>query len=209
MNKKEKTKAIIKRLKEAYPESKCSLTYADPLQLMVATILSAQCTDERVNKVTPALFEKYPNVEAFASADMDELQAAVQSTGFFRNKAISIQESSREILATHGGEVPQTMADLVKLRGIGRKTANVVLGNAFGIAAGVVVDTHVKRLSNRLGLTKQNQPEKIEQDLIKLVPRTDWVLFPHLMIFHGRKVCKARKPLCGDCSLAELCPSRQ
>lgn len=202
----ERTARIIGTLKKAYPEAKCSLEHAEPLQLLVATILSAQCTDERVNKVTPALFRKYRDARAFASAPPGELEADIRSTGFFNNKAKSIRGACRMILEKHGGRVPETMEELLELPGVARKTANVVLGNAFGKNEGVVVDTHVTRLSRRMGLTRQKTPEKIEQALIKLVPRADWALFSHLLIHHGRAVCDARKPECERCCVEKWCP---
>jgi endonuclease III len=204
---KERTRAVIKLLKREYPDARCSLDHRNPLELLVATILSAQCTDERVNLVTPALFAKYPTARDFAEAELSELERDIRPTGFFRNKARAIQGACRLLVERHGGRVPERMEDLLELPGVARKTANVVLGNAFGRAPGVVVDTHVTRLSARLGLSAQNSAEKIEQDLINLVPKKDWVVFPHLLIYHGRKVCKARTPLCGVCVLAPHCPS--
>jgi len=198
---------MIRTLKREYPKARCSLDYSSPLELLVATILSAQCTDERVNKVTPGLFRRYPTAADYASAPPEELEREIHSTGFFRNKARSIQGACRQLRDEHGGRVPQTMDELLKLPGVARKTANVVLGNAYGQASGVVVDTHVARLSERLGLSAEKAPEKIEQDLMRLVPRRDWVLFPHLLIAHGRKICKARAPLCCDCPLQQVCPS--
>lgn len=209
MRKQERVKWVLKTLKKTYPDAHCALFYSNPFELLVATILSAQCTDERVNKVTADLFKKYPNPEAFAAADLFELQNDVRSTGFFRNKAIAIKETAQQIITDHGGQVPNNMQALVHFKGVGRKTASVVMGNAFNNAEGVVVDTHVGRLSRRLGLTKHQSPEKVEQDLIGLILRADWVLFPHLMISHGRAVCKARKPMCLDCILQENCPSSQ
>jgi endonuclease III len=198
---------IISLLKRAYPDARCSLDYRDPLQLIVATILSAQCTDVRVNKVTPALFAKYKTAADFAAATQDELERAIQSTGFFRNKAKSIRAMAAQLVESHHGKVPRTMDELTALAGVGRKTANVVLGNAFGLNHGVVVDTHVARLSRRLGLSKADDPVKIERDLMKLVPEKEWTLWPHLLIHHGRAVCTARKPACERCVLAKLCPS--
>jgi len=206
MELKERTLKIIGALKKAYPEAKCSLEHGEPLQLLVATILSAQCTDERVNKVTPGLFRKYRNAKAFAEAPPGELEGEIRSTGFFNNKAKSIRGACRVILETHGGRVPDTMEALLELPGVARKTANVVLGNAFGKSEGVVVDTHVQRLSGRMGLTRQKGPEKIEQALMKLVPREEWTLFSHLLIHHGRASCRARGPLCEGCVVAGLCP---
>lgn len=201
-----RTLEIIRRLKKTYPDAHCALNHTNAFELLVATILSAQCTDERVNKVTAELFRKYRAPEDFAQAAPEELEEDIRSTGFFRNKAKSIRATSRKIIEDFGGEIPQTMDELLSLNGVARKTANVVLGNAFGIASGVVVDTHVKRLSNRLGLTEQANPEKIELDLQKLVPKKDWVMFSHWLIWHGRAVCKARKPLCGECVLEDICP---
>ena len=200
---------ITQRLWAAHPDACCALIHEDPFQLLVATILSAQCTDERVNKVTPGLFEKYPTATAFAGADRGELEELVRSTGFFRNKAKHIQEAAQRIVHDFGGEMPQDMDDLLSLPGVARKTANVVLGVGFHIADGVVVDTHVSRLSQRLGLTVQKDPKKIEQDLMALTPRSEWIDLSHLLIFHGRRVCDARKPNCEACTLADLCPSAE
>jgi endonuclease III len=204
---KKRARRIVRVLKKEYPEARCSLNYSNPLELLVATILSAQCTDERVNLVTADLFRKYRTAEDYAAAPAEELERDIHSTGFFRNKAKSIQGACRLISERHGGDVPASMDELLELPGVARKTANVVLGNAYGIASGVVVDTHVARLSERLGLSREKTPEKIEQDLASLVPESDWILFPHLLIAHGRKVCKARAPVCGECVLAKLCPS--
>jgi len=200
-----RVRAVIEQLQELYPDARCALDFRTPLELLVATILSAQCTDERVNKVTPALFATYPDAAAFAGADPAALEKAIHSTGFFRNKAKSIREASADIVAKHGGQVPRTLEDLTALRGVGRKTANVVLGNAYGVP-GVVVDTHVTRLSHRLGLTNETDPVKIEFALMPLVPRELWTLFSHWLILHGRAVCNARKPLCSQCPLAPHCP---
>jgi endonuclease-3 len=200
-----RAKRIVSLLKKQYPDAKCALNYENPLQLLVATVLSAQCTDVRVNMVTPALFARYPNAEAFANADLSELETAIKSTGFFRNKARSIQESTKRIVSDYGGEVPNTLEDLVHLPGVGRKTANVILGNAFNVP-GITVDTHVRRVSHRLGLTKHSIPEKIEQDLMELIPKKEWTAFSHRMIFHGRQVCHARKPTCEICALNKVCP---
>jgi len=197
----------IARLKSAYPDARTALDWSSPLELLVATILSAQTTDVRVNSVTPDLFAQYPTAADLADADPTELEEAIRPTGFFRNKAKSLQGMARALVEDHGGEVPRTMEDLVALPGVGRKTANVVLGNAFSIDEGVVVDTHVRRLSNRLGFTSHSDPEKIEDDLIRTVPKRDWTVFSHLLILHGRSVCKARKPACGDCVVNDLCPS--
>jgi len=198
---------IIKRLKQAYPDARCSLNFSTPLELLIATILSAQCTDERVNLVTIELFGKYRSAEDYVRAVPAELERDIHSTGFFRNKAKAIQGACRMICDEHGGRVPETLEELIALPGVARKTANVVLGNAFEIASGVVVDTHVSRVSQRLRLTAHEQPEKIERDLIELVPRRDWIIFPHLLIAHGRAVCRARTPLCAECPVEPLCPS--
>ena len=204
---KARTRTIIRRLKRAYPDAKCSLNHTNPFELLVATILSAQCTDERVNMVTADLFRKYRKPEDYLNVSPRELEKDIQSTGFFRNKTKSIQGASKMLTEQYGGQVPHTMEELLELPGVARKTANVVLGNAFDIHAGVVVDTHVTRLSHRLALTQQKTAEKIEQDLIPIVPKKDWVIFPHLMIYHGRKICKARNPLCAECTIEKLCPS--
>jgi endonuclease-3 len=204
---KERTRRIIRLLEKRYPDARCSLDYSNPLELLVATILSAQCTDERVNLVTAELFRKYRRAEDYTSVEQSELEADIRSTGFFRNKARAIQGACRIIAEEHGGQVPASLEELLALPGVARKTANVVLGNAFQIASGVVVDTHVARVSARLGLSAQIQPEKIEQDLIELVPKRDWINFSHLLIFHGRQTCKARTPLCAECVLEPLCPS--
>ncbi|MDN5698030.1 MAG: endonuclease III [Rubrobacter sp.] len=197
----------ISRLKALYPEARTELNWRTPLDLLVATILSAQCTDVRVNQVTEGLFSRYRAAEDYAGVDQETLEEQIRSTGFYRNKAKSIQGMARGLLEDHGGEVPRTLGELVKLPGVGRKTANVVLGDAFGAPEGVVVDTHVKRLSARLGLTEQKDPEKVERDLVRIVPEHDWAAFSHLLIFHGRSVCKARKPDCPACDLNDLCPS--
>jgi endonuclease-3 len=194
-------------LRKEYPDARCSLNHSNPFELLIATILSAQCTDERVNIVTADLFRKYRKPADFLEVPATELENDIRSTGFFRNKTKSIQGASRRIVEEYGGGVPETLDELLSLPGVARKTANVVLGNAFGIAAGVVVDTHVSRISKRLGLTKHQQPEKIERDLIETVPKKDWIDFSHLLIYHGRKVCKARLPLCGECVVERLCPS--
>ena len=198
---------VISRLKEEYPNARTELTWSNPLELLVATVLSAQTTDVRVNQVTPGLFEKYRSARDFAKADPESLEAEVRPTGFYRNKARSLRNMARALVEDHDGEVPCTMKELTSLPGVGRKTANVVLGNAFGIDEGVVVDTHVRRLSNRLGLTTHKDPEKIEKDLLKVVPERDRTIFSHLLIFHGRRVCKARKPDCPNCVLNDICPS--
>jgi endonuclease-3 len=204
---KTRTREVIRRLKRAYPGAKCSLNHTNPFELLIATILSAQCTDERVNIVTADLFRKYRKPEDYLNVSPRELEKDIQSTGFFRNKTKSIQGTSKMLSEQYGGEVPQTMDELLELPGVARKTANVVLGNAFDIHAGVVVDTHVTRLSHRLAFTQQKTAEKIEQDLIPIVPKKDWVIFPHLMIYHGRKICKARNPLCNECVIEKQCPS--
>jgi endonuclease III len=198
---------ILARLKRLYPDATCSLDYTTPVQLLVATILSAQCTDERVNKVTPALFARFPDARSMATADMIELEQLVRSTGFYHNKAKNIQGACRKIVAEFNGEVPQQMEQLLTLPGVARKTANVVSAHAFGNIQGVTVDTHVKRLTNLLGLTAHLDPIKIEQDLMKLIPKVDWENFSIMTIYHGRAICNARKPNCLDCELAELCPS--
>jgi endonuclease-3 len=204
---KARTREVIKRLKRAYPDAKCSLNHSNPFELLVATILSAQCTDERVNIVTADLFRKYRKPEDYLNVSPRELEKDIQSTGFFRNKTKSIQGASKVLTEEYAGEVPRTMEELLELPGVARKTANVVLGNAFSIKAGVVVDTHVTRLSHRLAFTQQKTAEKIELDLIELVPKKDWVIFPHLLIAHGRKICKARNPLCPECPVEKQCPS--
>jgi endonuclease-3 len=201
-----RTRKIIAGLEKTYPTAHCELVHKNPLELLIATILSAQCTDKRVNLVTEKLFKKYRSAEDFADAEISELENDIRSTGFYKNKARNIKAACRDIVEKHGGKVPQTMEELIQLGGVGRKTANVVLGNAFGINVGVVVDTHVMRLSNRLGLTKQKTPEKIEPDLMKLVPQKQWTLFSHLLIWHGRRRCFARKPDCFNCEVLELCP---
>jgi endonuclease-3 len=196
---------IVRTLARLYPDAHCALHYSNPLQLLIATILSAQCTDERVNRITPALFARYPDAHSFATADRAELEKLIKPTGFFRNKAKNIIACCTQLMELHGGEVPRTMEELVPLPGIGRKTANVILGNSFGVP-GIPVDTHVGRLSQRMGLSVHSDPVKIERDLMELVPRKEWTMFGHRMIFHGRQVCHARKPLCGTCALAKICP---
>lgn len=205
-NKKDRTAEIIKRLKKEFPDAHCALNHTNAFELLVATILSAQCTDVRVNIVTADLFRKYRTPQDYLKIPQEELEQDVRSTGFFRNKAKNIQAACEKIVENFGGEIPQTMEELLTLNGVARKTANVVLGNAFGIASGVVVDTHVRRLSNRLGITKQSNPEKIELDLQKLVPKSDWVMFSHWLIMHGRGDCNARKPRCAECVLEDICP---
>jgi len=204
---KKRTRDIIRRLKRAYPDAKTALNHSNPFELLIATILSAQSTDVRVNIVTADLFRKYKKPEDYLKVSAHELEKDIHSTGFFRNKTKSIQGTAKLLTEQYGGEVPHTMDELLELPGVARKTANVVLGNAFGIKAGVVVDTHVTRLSHRLALSEEKTAEKIEQDLIPIVPKKDWVIFPHLMIYHGRKICKARNPLCEECAIEKLCPS--
>jgi len=203
----ERAGEVYDLLAEEYPKAHCELDFVDAFQLAVATILSAQTTDERVNMVTPELFRRYPDARSLAAARQEEVEEIVRSTGFFRNKAKNITGFAREVVAEHGGRVPATMKELSALPGVGRKTANVILGNAFGVDEGVVVDTHVKRLSALLGFTKETTPEKIEQDLIALFPRERWTMLSHLLIWHGRRVCDARKPRCEACAISHLCPS--
>ncbi len=198
---------MIRRLKAEYPDAHCELDHRNAFELLCATILSAQCTDARVNLVTPALFERYPVPEALADARQEDVEAIIRPTGFFRNKAKSLLGMARAVVEEHRGRIPRTMEELRSLPGVGRKTANVILGNAYGINEGVTVDTHVGRLSRYLGLTKHDDPEKVEQDLMKLAPREEWALLSHLLIFHGRRVCIARRPQCDRCVLADLCPS--
>jgi endonuclease-3 len=201
-------RAILQKLDEAYPEAACALTHRNAFQLLVSTILSAQCTDERVNRVTATLFPKYPNPKAFAYANPNELEQDIRPTGFFRNKTKSIMGASKKIVEEFRGEVPRTMEELLTLPGVARKTANVVLGTAFGIASGIVVDTHVQRLAERLDLSKNSDPKKIEQDLMQVIPKEKWILFSHQLIWHGRRVCQARKPKCIECNLEPLCYSK-
>jgi endonuclease III len=205
--KQDRAKRIIALLRRQYPNAKCSLDFGNVHQLMVATILSAQCTDERVNIVTPALFDRYRSVRDFAEADKNELEKLVYTTGFFANKTKSIIASAQQLLERHDGEVPRTLDELVKLMGVGRKTASVILGVGYGLAEGIVVDTHVARISNLLGLTSQTDPVKIERDLMKIIPREDWIDYSHLLIYHGRAICIARRPDCPSCPLKKLCPS--
>lgn len=202
-----RTLEIIKRLKKAYPDAHCALVHSSPFELLIATILSAQCTDLRVNIVTATLFRKYRGPQDFINVAQTELEKDIHSTGFYRNKAKNIQAACKRIIEVYGGEIPTRMEDLLSLGGVARKTANVVLGNAFGIASGVVVDTHVSRLSQRLGLTESKTPEKIEHDLSVMVPKKNWIMFPHWMIYHGRQICDARKPKCQICCLSDVCPS--
>ena len=204
---KKRAAKIVSLLKKSYPDVRCSLNHASPLELLVATILSAQCTDERVNVVTADLFRKYRRAEDYTKVSQEELEQDIRSTGFFRNKAKAIQGACRMLVEKYNGRVPETMEELLELPGVARKTANVVLGNAYGLASGVVVDTHVSRLSQRLGLSTEEHPEKIERDLCALIPRKQWIDFSHLLIAHGRAVCKARAPLCAECFLVELCPT--
>jgi len=198
---------VLSQLKALYPDARCALNYRNAFELLCATILSAQCTDARVNMVTPTLFARYPTPFELAEADSDEVQKIIQSTGFFRNKTRSLIGMAQALVANHGGEVPRTMEELRKLPGVGRKTANVVLGNAYNLNEGVTVDTHVGRLSRLLGLSPETDPEKIEEQLMRLFPQEDWALLSHLLIFHGRQVCIARRPRCADCVLARMCPS--
>jgi endonuclease III len=197
---------IVKRLKAAYPDARCALEFKTPLQLLVATILSAQCTDTRVNIVTKDLFRKYPDAKAFAAARLSQLERAIQSTGFFRNKAKNIKNCCLALVEQYAGQVPQDLHALVELPGVGRKTANVVLGTAFAIPTGVVVDTHIGRLSRRLGMTRHTDPVKVERDLMSQLPKREWIDFGHRMIAHGRRICVARKPKCDLCPLADICP---
>lgn len=204
----QRVQTLIKQLKKLYPDAECALHHKNAFELLLATILSAQCTDEKVNQVTPALFEHYKNPEGFANADLPELEQFIRSTGFFKNKAKSLKGAATAILEKHHGEVPQTLEELVELPGVGRKTANVVLGVAFKIPSGIVVDTHVARLSYRLGLTTSDNPVQIEKDLQKLVPKKHWIEWSHLLIFHGRRICMARKPQCAKCALLPNCPRK-
>ncbi|MBI5239791.1 MAG: endonuclease III [Elusimicrobia bacterium] len=208
MQRKAQAAAVVKGLRRLYPDAHCELDHKTPLELLVATILSAQCTDKRVNVVTRTLFTKYRSAADYARADTAELEALVRSTGFFRSKAKSIQETAKVLAAKHGGKVPDSMEDLLQLRGVARKTANVILGTAYGIAGGIVVDTHMKRVAFRLGLTDQADPEKVERDLMKLVPKKDWIFFSQGMVWHGRRVCFARNPDCAGCALNRICPKR-
>jgi endonuclease-3 len=202
-----RTLDIIARLKALYPDAHCELDFRNPFELLAATILSAQCTDVRVNLVTPALFRRWPDAHALAQAKQDDIEEAIRSTGFFRNKAKSLIGMAQAVVADHGGEIPRTMAELRLLPGVGRKTANCVLGNAYGMSEGVTVDTHVLRLSLLLRLSRATDPEKLEQELMTLVPRGDWAMISHLLIWHGRRVCIANRPKCGECVLNDLCPS--
>lgn len=204
----ERERKIIDGLKKLYPDAGCELEHGNVFELLVATILSAQCTDERVNKTTPALFAKYPDAAAMAAAPVEDLETLIRPTGFFRSKALSIKEASRKITEDFGGEIPKDKDKLMTLRGVAGKTANVVLGTGYGIASGIVVDTHVKRLSFRMGLTKETDPVKIEKALIKKIPEKDWIWLSHAMILHGRRVCNARKPQCENCALNGVCPKK-
>jgi len=204
---KERLQSIIRRLQEVYPDAHCELDFETPFQLLVATILSAQCTDKRVNIVTRELFPKYPTAYEFAAVSQDELELAIKSTGFYRNKAKNLRAMAKDLVEKHRGEVPNTMEELTQLAGVGRKTANVVLGNAFSIAEGIAVDTHVVRLAKRFDLTTRDEPEKIETDLMRLVPKSQWTIFSHLLIWHGRRRCYARNPDCPNCEIGSLCPS--
>jgi len=206
MNKKSRAEKILSFLKKQYPDTKCHLNFKSPFELLVGSILSAQCTDERVNRVTEKLFKKYTSVEQFSEADMRELQSDIHSTGFFRNKAKSIIESADSILKDHKGKVPDSMEQLTQLKGVGRKTANVILGNYFK-KPGIIVDTHIKRLSNRLGLSDKSDPVKIEMELRELIPEKDWTFFSNALGDHGRRICKARSPMCNDCGISDICPS--
>ncbi|UCC43823.1 MAG: endonuclease III [Candidatus Zixiibacteriota bacterium] len=205
--KQQRAEKVVRLLKKAYPDSRCTLNYRTVHQLLVATILSAQCTDERVNMVTPKLFKRFRSVKEFAEADLQELQELIYTTGFYVNKAKAIKHSARQLLDRHGGKVPKDLTDLVKLQGVGRKTASAVLGAGYDLAEGVVVDTHVSRISRLLRFTAEKSPVKIEQDLMKVIPRPDWIVFTHMMIDHGRAVCIARRPKCGECVLTKQCPS--
>lgn len=208
MDRKTRASKILGGLKRLYPGAECELDFKDPLQLLVATILSAQCTDVRVNKVTPALFKRYKTAQDLAGARPSELEGLIRSTGFYRNKAANIIGAGKALVEKFGGKVPRTMAELLELPGVARKTANVVLGSAFGLAEGIAVDTHVKRLAYRMDLTDETDPVKVERDLMALVPRKDWTTFHHSMIWHGRRVCEARAPKCPECALNTICPKR-
>lgn len=201
----QKAHRIVATLRRLYPNAHCELAFSNPMELAFATILSAQCTDKRVNQVTPALFKKYRSARDYAQADINEIESLIRPTGFFRSKALSIQESAKTLVKNFNGEIPKTMRELLTLRGVARKTANVILGTAFKIADGVVVDTHVQRISRRLGLTRKNDPVSIEKDLISLIPKKDWIFFGHAMVWHGRRTCKAQTPDCPHCRLKPLC----
>ncbi len=206
-DKKERVEKIIELLEKEYPDAKTALHYRNPLEILVATILSAQATDKQVNVVTKSLFKKYRTAEDYADADLSELEQDIRSTGFYRNKAKHLKNAAKLLVEKYDGKVPQSMDELVELQGVARKTANIVLSNAYGIVVGVAVDTHVKRLSQRLGLTKNRNPDKIEKDLMEIVPKSQWERITNLLIFHGRNVCTARKPNCKECTLNKLCPS--
>lgn len=208
-DKKKRAAKIVALLKKQYPNAKCSLDFGTVHQLMVATILSAQCTDERVNMVTPALFERFKTVKDFAEANTEELEQLIYTTGFFRAKAKAVKQSAQQLMEKFGGEIPQTLGYLVTLQGVGRKTASVIMGAGFGIAEGVVVDTHVGRISRKLGLTRKNHPAKVERDLMALIEKEDWIAFSHLLIYHGRAICVARSPKCGECPVRKLCPGAE
>jgi len=203
----EQVEAIIAELRRLYPDAKCSLNFTNPLELLVATQLSAQCTDERVNLVTIDLFKKYRSVEDYAVVSQEELEKDIKSTGFYRNKAKNLRAAAQRLISNYGGEVPRTMEELLTLPGVARKTANVVLGNAYGIIVGFVVDTHIGRLARRFGWTASEDPVKVEQDLMRIIPQQDWLDLSHMLIYHGRAICTARKPACAACTLAMLCPS--
>lgn len=207
MDEQQRIQTLVSRLAEAYPDANCALDHHSPWELLVSTILSAQCTDERVNMVTPSLFARYSRPEDYLEAPVEELEQAIHSTGFFRNKAKSIRGAAQMVIERFGGNLPRTMEEMLELPGVARKTANVVLGTAFGIPEGIAVDTHVRRLSGRLGLTQHDDPVKIERDLMAIIPRDGWISISHRLILHGRQVCHARKPECGRCTLADICPS--
>ena len=200
---------VIRRLKKAYPDAQVALKFSNPLEILVATILSAQCTDQKVNEVTRTLFEKYRRPEDYLAVPEDELRADIKPTGFFNQKAASIRATCQRLVEVYGGEVPATMEDLITLRGVARKTANIVMGNGFGMVEGIAVDTHVRRLANRIGFSAQSDPDKIEQDLMRLIPRKEWFDFTYVLIDHGRSICQAKRPACGVCPIEELCPSSQ
>ncbi len=208
-DKKKRAAKIVALLKKQYPDAKCSLDFGTAHQLMVATILSAQCTDERVNMVTPALFERFKTIKDFAEASTEELEQLIYTTGFFRAKAKAIKQSAQQLMEQYGGEIPPTLEELVKLQGVGRKTASVILGAGFGLAEGIVVDTHVGRISRKLGFTRKNHPAKIERDLMTLIDKEDWIAFSHLLIYHGRSICVARSPRCAECPVRKLCPGAE
>lgn len=205
--KRQRAAHVYEHLAGEYPDAKCALDHRSPFELAVATILSAQCTDVRVNMVTPGLFRRFPDARSLAGAEQEEVEELIRSTGFFRNKARSLVRMATAVVEDHGGELPRTMKELAALPGVGRKTANVILGNAFGIDEGVVVDTHVKRLSGRLGFSPETNPDKIERDLMDLFPADSWTMLAHLLIYHGRQVCPARRPRCNECAVSRLCPS--